>query len=195
MAWLQPVIEHYEQEGLKSEAEQLQLMAAEKGKNISQDLRQYSVKVEVKQEELEALVEKLIGRDDLNSALGKIAGYFIPKANHARELLERLRTDAPLLSMIPIDVVAKDGHTTARINSLDEDPDGRLHKQLAETVGFYQPFLAHTLLKLRERYSPTTDNILDFLCQSPLFVGHRDGLLREGLVAYAQEDFIKGSTC
>lgn len=191
MAWLQPVIERYEQEGLKSEAEQLQLMSAEKGKNIGADLKQYSVKVEVKPEDLDKLVEQLIGGNDLSAAFGRIAGYFIPKANDARKLLERLRADAPLLSIIPISILASDGHTTARINSLDEDPDGRLHKQLAETVGFYQPFLVHALAKLRERYAPTTEDVLDFLCQSPLFAESRSGLLRDGLLAHEQEDFVK----
>ena len=150
MAWLQPVIERYEQEGLKSEAEQLQLMSSEKGKNIGADLKQVSVKVEMKPEDLDSLVEQLIGGGDLSVALGRIASYFVPRADDARKLLERLRSDAPLLNIIPINIIASDGHTTAKINSLDEDPDGRLHKQLAETVGFYQPFLAHTLTKLRD---------------------------------------------
>ena len=119
----------------------------------------------MKPEQLEKLVEQLIGGNDLSTALGRIASYFIPKANDARKLLEELRTDAPLLSMIPITIIATDGHTTAKISSLDEDPDGRLHKQLAETVGFYQPFLAHTLAKLRERYAPTAESLLDFLCE------------------------------
>ncbi len=191
MAWLQPVIERYEQEGLKAEAEQLQLMSAEKGKNIGDELKQISVKVDIKPEEIEKLVDQLIGADDLGTAFGRIAGYFIPKANDARKLLEQLRADAPLLSIIPISIIASDGHTTAKIASLDEDPDGRLHKQLAETVGFYQPFLAHTLAKLRERYAPTTEKVLDFLCQSPLFAESRTGLLRDGLLAYEQGDFVK----
>ena len=191
MAWLQPVIERYEQEGLKEESENLQLLSSEKGKNIGADLKQVSVKVEVKPEDLEKLVEQLIGGDDLTAAFGRIAGYFIPKANDARKLLEQLRTDAPLLSMIPINIIASDGHTTAKINSLDDDPDGRLHKQLADTVGFYQPFLVHTLAKLRERHAPSTENVLDFLCQSPLFAESRNGLLRDGLLAYEQEDFVK----
>ncbi len=191
MAWLQPVIERYEQEGLKPEAEDLQLMSEEKGKDIGDDLKQYSVKVDIKPGEIEKFIEQLIGGDNLSAAFGRIADYFIPKVNDARKLLEQLRTDAPLLSIIPISIIASDGHTTARINSLDEDPDGRLHKQLAETVGFYQPFLAHALAKLRERYAPTTDNVLDFLCQSPLFAGSRNGLLRDGLLAYEQEDFVK----
>ena len=62
---------------------------------------------------------------------------------------------------------------------------------MAETVGFYQPFLAHTLARLRERFAPTTEDVLDFLCQSPLFVESRNGLLRDGLLAYEQEDFVK----
>lgn len=191
MAWLQPVIERYEQEGLKAEAEQLQLMSAEKGKNIGADLKQYSARVEVKQDDLESLVERLIGGGNLRAAFGRIATYFVPKANEARKLLEQMRTEAPLMSIIPISIIASDGHTTATIKSLDEDPDGRLHKQLAETVGFYQPFLVRTLAKLRERYAPTTENVLDFLCQSPLFTERRKGLLRDGLLAYEHEDFVK----
>jgi hypothetical protein len=191
MAWLQPVIERYEQEGLKAEAEQLQLMSADKGKNIGADLKHYEAKIEIKTEEIEAFIEQLIGGADLNAALLRIAWYFIPKVDEARKFLERIRIDAPLMSIIPISILASDGHTTAKIKSLDEDPDGRLHKQLAETIGFYQPFLARTLDKLRERFAPTTEDVLDFLCQSPLFKENRDGLLRDGLLAYEHEDFIK----
>ncbi|MFZ3264602.1 MAG: DUF4209 domain-containing protein [Terriglobales bacterium] len=194
MAWLQPVIERYEQEGLKVEAEQAQLLSAEKGKDIGADMKQVSVMVELtkeEQEELANLVERLVGGDDLGAALGRIASYFIPEANDARKLLEQMRNDAPLMSIIPINILASDGHTTAKVRSLDEDPDGRLHRQLAETVGFYQPFLARTLARLREQYSPTTENVLNFLCQSPLFTENRNGLLQDGLLAYEQEDFVK----
>ncbi len=43
VSWLQPIVERYEQEGLKSEANALQLMMVEKGKNIADDLRKYEV--------------------------------------------------------------------------------------------------------------------------------------------------------
>jgi hypothetical protein len=190
MAWLQPVIERYEQEGLKADAEQLQLMSAEKGKNVASDLKEVSTKVELKKEDVDKVVEHLIS-GDLKTSFGRIAEYFIPKAGAARKLLDQMRTDAPFLSIIPINVLASDGHTTARIGSLDEDADGRLHKQLAETIGFYQPFLVHILAKLREKYAATTESILDFLCESPLFAENRSGLLRDGLLAYEQEDFVK----
>ncbi len=191
MAWLQPVIESYEQEGLKVEAERLQLMSAEKGKNIGADLKHYEAKIEIKTEEIEGFIEQLIGGTDLNAALLRIAGYFVPKVDEARKFLDRMRVDAPLMSIMPISIIASDGHTTAKVKSIDEDPDGRLHKQLSETVGFYQPFLARTLDRLRERFALTTEDVLDFLCQSPLFKESRDGLLRDGLLAYEHGDFVK----
>ncbi len=191
MAWLQPVIERLQQEGLKQEAEELQLLSAEKGKGATADLKQIRVETNIKQEEVDKLVEQLIGSGDLRTALAHVASYFIPKADAAKKLLEKLRTDAPLLSMIPIVVVKQDGHPTAKIGSLDEDAEGRLHKQLDQTIGFYQPFLIYTLAKLKERYSPTVEQILLFLRLSPLFTEEDNGLLQAGLEAYWNDDFVK----
>jgi hypothetical protein len=191
MAWLQPVIERYEQEGLKQEAESLQILAGEKGKNISSDLKTVSVESDVKPEDVEKLVEQLIGSGNLRTSLGHIAHYFLPKVDDTRKLLERLRTDAPFLSIVPLHIIEKDGFTTAKIGSIDDDSEGRLHHQLRQTIGFYLPFLEYTLGKLRERYAPTVDDILGFLCESPLFADIDAGMLREGLEAYQQDDFVK----
>jgi hypothetical protein len=191
MAWLQPVIERYEQEGLKQEAERLQLMHADKGKNIASDLKEVSATVEIKKEDIEKEVERLIGSGNLSTSLLNVAHAFIPKVDQARKFLEQMRTQAPLLSMLSVGIVESDGHTSAKIGSLDEDPDGRLHRQLGQTIGFYQPFLAMTLERLRERYKPSIDDILKFLQGSPLFVDADKGLLRQGLEAYEKEDFVK----
>jgi hypothetical protein len=191
MAWLQPVIEQYEQEGMKAEAERLQLIAGEKGKNIDSDLKTVSVNVEVNQEDVSNLIKQLVESGDLRTSLGRIASYFIPKANDLRELLERLRTDAPFQSIIPITIIERDGFPTAKIGSMDEDADGRLHMQIGRTITFYQPFLELALTKLREQYNPKVDDILDFLCESPLFAESRTALLKDGLTAYEQGDFVK----
>jgi hypothetical protein len=191
MAWLQPVIERYEQEGLKQDAERVQLLSAEKGKNIASDLKEFAVKVEIKKGEIDEQVESLIGSGDLKTSLMKIAQTFIPRPKEAREVLEKMRKDAPLLSIFKIGIIEKDGHTAATIGSLDEDPEGRLHRQLGEFINFDQPFLSISLGKLRDRYKPSVDDILDFLCETPLFIPFRDGLLREALEAYEKGDFVK----
>jgi lysyl-tRNA synthetase class 1 len=189
-AWLQPVIERYEQEGLKQEAEQLQMESAEKGKNIASEMREVSVTVDIKPEDVERLVQDLTS-GDLRTSLLRIAVYFIPKVSETRQLLEKMRTDAPLMSMIRIVRVESDGHPSSIIGPIEEDLEGRLHKQLGDTISFYQPFLARTLTVLRERYSPTVVDISSFLGESPLFPAGGNDLLREGLAAYEREDFVK----
>jgi len=47
MAWLQPVIERYEQEGMKNEAEELRFLQIKEGENIAPDMKHYSVGVNV----------------------------------------------------------------------------------------------------------------------------------------------------
>lgn len=190
-AWLQPVVERYEQEGLKADAERLQVVASDKAKNMVSDLKTVSASVEVKQADVDKLIEELIGSGDPKTSLARIAGYFIPRADDARKLLDTLRTDAPFLSMIPISIVERDGSSTARIGSLDEDAEGHLHRQLGQTVEFYRPFLEYALSKFKERYHPTVESILDFLWESPLYAESRSELLGDGLSAYEQGDFVK----
>ena len=160
-------------------------------KNIASDLKEVSATVEVKKEDIEKEVERLIGSGNLSTSLLNVAHGFIPKVDQARKFLEQMRTQAPLLSMLSVGIVESDGHTSANVGSLDEDPEGRLHRQLGQTIGFYQPFLALTLERLREKYKPSIDEILKFLHESPLFVDADKGLLREGLEAYEKEDFVK----
>jgi hypothetical protein len=171
MAWLQPVVERYEQEGLKQEAEQLQIMSAEKGKSIADDMKQVAVSAEVKREDIDKLIDYLIGGADLKTSLHRVAGYFIPKAKDAKELLERMKADAPLMSMIPIVMIEGDGRPTAKIGSVDEDAEGRLHRQLGQTIGFYQPFLTHALERLRQKDVPTVENIFGSLVRVPIVHG------------------------
>jgi len=74
---------------------------------------------------------------------------------------------------------------------LERDADGRLHRELGRTIAFYQPFLAMTIDQLRQRFNPSVEQILDFLYASPVFSDNRRNLLREGLEAYENQDFVK----
>jgi lysyl-tRNA synthetase class 1 len=190
VSWLQPIIERYEQEGLKEEAERLQMISAEKGKNIAADMKQISAKIELKQEDIEKLIELLIA-DDLETSLHRIAVYFVPSADEAKKLLETMRNNAPLLARIPIVRVAADGQPSAKIGSLDDDAEGRLHEQLGRIMSLHQPILSLTLEKMCERYQPSVDQILNFLSASPFYAASRTELLQAGLLSYMQKDFVK----
>jgi hypothetical protein len=137
------------------------------------------------------LVAKLVLPGDLDGSFIRIATNFLPDVDGTRTLLEKMRTDAPFVSMMPVSVVDDAGNPTAVIGALDDDQDGRLYQQLGRSLQFLQPILGYTLEKFREVFHPSVDDLLAFLSKSPLFAGLRQELLRDGLAAYEQDDFVK----
>jgi hypothetical protein len=190
-AWLQPVIERYEQAGLRVEANEAQLLSIEKGKHIADDLKQYGVEIEIRQEDLDGVVAKLLTEGDFELSLKKIAHYFTPSAASAEQIVQQMQTDAPLMSLIGVQIVDSAGRITARIGSVDEDAEGRLYQQLARSIGFHNFFLGYVLQKLRERFSPMIDGLLNAILESPVFLQTQRPFLEDGLKAYLEGDFLK----
>jgi hypothetical protein len=191
MVWLQPVIERMQDENLKTEAEDLQLLFEGKRKNVDADLKTVSVETKIEEKEIKSLLETLIHPKDFQQTLKNFAIYFIPKADAARSLLQKLMQDAPFLSLANVIVIKKDGTPTAKIGSMDEDKEGRLHQQLNQTIGFYQPFLSITVDEIRKIFAPKVEQLVEFLSFSPLFKDDPETVLKQGLDAYLQQDYMK----
>jgi lysyl-tRNA synthetase class 1 len=189
MAWLQPVIERYEQENLKADAERAQNLVAEKGKNISSDLKTYSVKVELDSERVEEEIKSLVEGDDLDKAIMRVAAHFVPKTAFAKQLVEEQKKGAPLLSMIKSVIVSADGQPEAIIDPNDEE--AKLHQQINQYMGFMQMLLRASLQRLFDKFSISTDNITSFIYQSPIFLESRRSLIEAGVQAYFDGDFVK----
>jgi hypothetical protein len=191
MAWLQPVIERLEQENLKADAERVQNLASENGKNIASDLKTCSVKVDLDKDKVEAEIEAIVSGEQLHAALMRVADYFMPKADFARRLVEEQKKTAPLLSMITSVIVRPDGQPEAIIGSAEDDEEGRLHHQISQHMAFVQPLLRATLHRLVRKFSVSADHFVDFIFQSPIFLESRQPLIQAGMQAYLDGDFIK----
>ena len=120
-------------------------------------------------------------KDDLTATLNNVAQYFIPNADRAKKTVQELKTFAPLLSIIPITVVDHTGRPVARVGGNDDGTEGRLFQQLAQTIGFNQPFLSYVIEAVMAEFKPSVDDILTVLYRSPLFLDSRRGILRDGL--------------
>ena len=191
MAWMQPIIERYQQAGLKLESERLANLAAKKGERIKDDLKTYSFEVPIQRAVLDKEVDDLLAGSELSMKLYRIGYRFTPGATEARMNLEYARQNAPLMTLISQAIITEDGQTTARIGSLDEDLEGRLQKQIADHVSMTRGVLSYVLGELRKRDRPTADEIVEVLYQCPLFTERRRGLILEGISAYLADDWIK----
>ena len=189
MAWLQQVYEYYRSHGMAEDANRAHLALEAKARNIGADMKKVSVEVPIPEGELESFLVKMTN-GGLEVALGRIAAHFIPSTDHARELLRITSEIAPLSSMIPV-AQATTTRFNAQVGAPDDDSEGRLLMQVAENIEFSSPFLDMSLERARSRYAPSPDDLVIALYRSPLFDGERRDLIREGVAAYMEGDYVK----
>jgi len=189
MAWLQQVYEYYRSHGMAEDAKRAHLALEAKARNIGADMKKVSVEVPIPDGELESFLVKMTS-GGLEATLDRIAAHFIPSADQARELLRITSEVAPLSSMIPV-AQATTTRFNAQVGAPDDDPEGRLLMQVAGNIEFSSPFLDMSLERARSRYAPKPDDIVAALYRSPLFEGERRDLIREGVAAYLEEDYVK----
>ena len=139
-AWLEPVAQRYEQEGMKAEAEALRNKLEDAYAKIPGEMKTYFFPVEFKKEDIDAtLLTYLVVDDSLAMTLRRVAAYFTPKVSEAQNLIEKKKTIAPLATLLPIQIVNAAGRPQAHLGSVENDPEGHLYHQLNQLMGFSDP--------------------------------------------------------
>ena len=189
MAWLQDVYQDYVQFGMKEEIDQLKLMLKQKGEAAQREMKRVSGTIKIPKDDLEAFQEEMTS-DGLDAACQKIAGYFIPSTRDAQEELTRIHEEHPLMARIAVRRLGEQ-QITATIGSIEDDLEGRMVMQISENIGISVPFLAAVMERLHDRYTPSADDFLNILHQSPAFDENRRELVHAGLSAFIHGDLLK----
>jgi lysyl-tRNA synthetase class 1 len=187
--WLDQVFKFYRINGLDADAERVQLEARRRGELARGEAQAVPAEVDVPHDELEKFLTELTD-GGLDAALQRIAGHFVPHLDTLRDRLQRFRKEFPMATMWPIAKMAE-GQMVAQIGPVDTDPEGALINAVADEIRRGRFFLKKALDRLRERYSVTADQIVDFLFESVAFTVGIRGIVHEGVEAYLAGDHPK----
>jgi hypothetical protein len=188
MSWLHPVIAIYTREGLTDDADRVSRFLTGNQQKVQDEFKGFSADFKVSPKDLQKYVDALTD-GGLAAALEIVAGRFVARAAEARTILDEGAKTAPLQALFPIQRV-RDGHVVATIGSLAEDPEGRLINQLAQNIAIHNFFLHAAIKRMRERYSPTAEDISQWICACGFFSG-REELIRQGVAAFLEADHVK----
>ncbi len=189
MGWLHKIFEEYRSRGLHEDALRVQHQLSKKSKDSKNSLKQVIAEVNIPADEFEKILTNLTS-DGLNKALLKTAASVLPKINHIKSSIEKLRKEFPLQALMAVTTIADD-HIIAKTGSIDTDPDGRLKLEVAQRVSVSTLLLSKTLEKIIELYSPTPEQIINHLYESPLFDIDKKDLILEGVQSYLEGDYVK----
>lgn len=187
--WLQRAFVLLSSKGMKAEATSLTERIRLAGERTAQGLHAMSVEVSIPRENIEAYFDSFcVG--SLEEALEKITVQFIPDQDRIAQQLNDLAQKAPLQSLLTQTIVDEHGRPLASIGSLDNDPDGHVVKLTSQNLQFEAMFLRGVIERVYAKYHPSPDNILSFLRRSPVYEFDKEPILRLGLSAYLNSDYV-----
>ena len=187
--WLQRTHETFLQYSMNEEAEEIAVALRDAGGGAVSELKPVSVETEVSVAELEEYVAAIID-GELQTALTRTAFRFVPRRNEAQKDLDKLAKDYPISFLIPKQLLDYEGRPVASIGSLEEDPEGNIVYHISQTMVFSTFFLREILTSAVTKFSLSAQSIVDYLFLSPFFVEDKRTIIKKGIQAYLEEDFI-----
>ena len=175
-AWLEELYHLYLQYGMKDEADKISNKIRESGRKAKDELKEIKIPIKIPKNELEKYINWLTD-GDLKTVLQKIAVNYIPKK-------------APISFLSTHKIMDAEGRPVATVGSQEEDIDGHIVLQISQNMQISSIFLRETLNTLIDKFKLTTEKIIDYLYESPIFDERRKEFLIEGIEAYLKGNYV-----
>lgn len=188
-AWAQQVHQVYRDFGLKEDAERLLRRIRDLGPKTLDDLKPITTQMKIAKEEMEAYVRELID-GDLDTALGRIAGHYLPRKDQVEKQVRDLSAQAPLTSLFTAQFVDHKGRPTATVGSIEDDLDGHIIKHMAQNIEFSAVFLREVMAALVSKFAVRPNTLTEYLCRTPLLEDDARAIVERGITAYLDGDAL-----
>ena len=188
-AWLEELYHLYLQYGMKDEADKISNKIRESGRKAKDELKEIKIPIEISKNGLEKYINWLTD-GDLKTVLQKIAVNYIPKKVKVIKQLQDLSKKAPISFLFTHKIMDAEGRPVATVGSQEEDIDGHIVLQISQNMQISSIFLRETLNTLIDKFKLTTEKIIDYLYESPIFDERRKEFLIEGIEAYLKGNYV-----
>ena len=152
-------------------------------------LKKIETPVTIPQEKVDNYISDLDTRN-LSEALNYIAVFFIPDKEKARDIVLKDAKEDPLSFMIPLSIMNHTGRRIAKIDPIDKDLDGHVVHQISQIMKLKLSFIELGLNHLEKTKSLDANSLSKHLFQSPVFTKASHPIIKEGLIAYFNKNYI-----
>lgn len=177
----------YRKAGLMDDVERIRRLKQAKVRESRDQMAEIRQEVRISFDEVEAFRARIV-EGSVVDAMARIGAEFMLRRNLLEEQLAAIEDAAPLMSMIPQQIIG-DVHVVATVGSVEDDPYGRVLRQAHFSLTMNTPWLAWALEAAIERYQLDAGHFVAWGNRAGLF---GDGaLLADGIEAWFAGDHVK----
>ncbi|KZX59187.1 hypothetical protein A3709_16730 [Halioglobus sp. HI00S01] len=174
---------------LKSEAEKVSSKILEIGPAVIESMSEITTSTQISQEQLDAYLEDMT-EGGVEKSISRIACQLTARKGELEELVIQLAKDNPLSYLFKKTLQDHSGRPVAEIGGIEDDLEGNVLHQMAQSLSINSFFLRHSLERLVTRYEVTPGALVEIFLQSPVFTPARKNLVLAGIEAHFREDYI-----
>jgi len=189
--WLRRVHSICLQYGLKEKADQIAVKLRKSDLKAVSEMKPSSQSIEISHDEMKQYVEAMIA-GNLEEALYRVTSRHIPRKDDAENQLADRSKKYPLQDLFPKKTLDHKGRILATIGSVEHDLESNVIQQISQyDMGCLSPyFLRKVMESLIEKFSLSQNLFLDYLYKSPIFQEENNGIIKRGLRAYFEADYL-----
>lgn len=187
-SWYQHEHDIYINYNLKEEAESVSKKIAEIGPDVIESMQSFSHQTKIPTKKLEAYLTSMVD-GGIEKALHRIALQFIPKKGQIEKQVLDLAKNHPLTYLFTKTLQDHRGRPVATIGSINDDLEGNTVHQLSQNLGTEAFFLRHSFNKLLQTYDIKTEDIINFIFESPVFEDTKRELFEKGISSFLNNDY------
>lgn len=183
---LHTIISNYQ---LKDIATEVLIALRKNGKKINEELGYHEVKIENDVEFMKEYTENLISGSK-NEILCKCIDAFIPRKDRIEADLIESSKKYVFQSIFSKTICDSEGRVVTKIPPLHEDLEGNLIHKISHYISYGAIHTHHFFSTIISKKIISPEDIIEFIKGSPLFKPDRLIIIRKGIEAFFNGDFI-----
>lgn len=188
-SWLQHIHEVYLKYGFKNKADTISIKLREIGDSIIDDLSEHKVELKVPQDEINNFINAITDKD-LETALIRLAIYFIPKIEKVKEHIDSFYSSSPLAYFFSRQIIDDKGRVVAIIGPYETDPTGHIMAQMAREIDIDGIYLHPLWESIIDKFALDTKKLMNFISKSSVLKPERLLIIEKGVAAFFDKDFF-----
>ena len=177
----------YQRAGDKAAVERVRIAKVAAVEDSIDSMSVHEHRVEIPREQVEEFLDRLVD-DDVPMSLARLAARFVDRVSIIEASVREGAKAAPLQAILHMQVM-EDDHVAAVIGSVDDDLEGRVMQDAGRRLTFDQFWLDRAFERLDEVHHLDPNDFVGWANRLDAFPD--GGLLRAGVVAWQQGDWVK----
>ena len=188
-AWLESFARLCEEHGQKDMAIRATQAIRALGPNALGSLKRFGHEMEIPEEQLKEFLGQFV-QGDLAEALGRLAVNMVPKWDHVVQNTKDIASQTVISSLVRRTLLDIAGHPIVHLPSYHEKPEAHFPMAFAQWIQMEGFFRFRVIEAIKASFSPTPEEIAEWLLLSPAYPEERRSLLVQGLASYFADDHI-----